>query len=113
MPLFKDHVHPPVAILAAVETAMFVFPVYAGATIRFGGSESNTKTGSDGWLNHGLLFALIMILRMVATGPHPERMQSTSPATVVGIRGSILFFYLINLLRTVELVLGGFSARQT
>ena len=113
MPLFKDYVHPPVAILAAVETAMFVFPVYAGATIRFGGSESNTKTGSDARLDHGLLFALIMVLRMVATGPHPERMQSTSPATPVCIRGSILFFYRINLLRTFELVLGSFGARQT
>ncbi len=113
MPLFKDHVHPPVAILAAVETAMFVFPVYGGATIGFGGSESNTKTGSDARLNHGLLFALIRVLRMVAMGPHPGRMQSTSPATLVCIRGSILFFDLINRLRTVEVVLGSFSARQT
>lgn len=100
--IFKHYVRIPYMLLGIAEAHIFIFSMYAGAAIRFGGFEAITMEVSGALLPRAIVFASVMLIGMMSMGVYQARgsegfagvILRTAVSFLVGGMALSLFFFL-------------------
>ena len=87
--LFRMHVKVPIALLALIEGALFVFAPYLAAAMRFERGPLREITPLGTLLPTAVLFALLSLLAMFAVGLYTTRQRTNTTGLVVRIIAGI------------------------